>query len=99
VAPHCGVRLITAPGVPASRHAITLIRKEDFISSLRDALRYIACYHPPDFIPGSGIGGTAEMAVLMARESLLEPITLRELLGRGAGQAAWENCALDCSRR
>jgi len=29
---------------------MTIIRKEDFISSLRDALQYIACYHPPDFI-------------------------------------------------
>jgi fumarate hydratase class I len=29
---------------------MTMIRKEDFISSLRDALQYIACYHPPDFI-------------------------------------------------
>jgi fumarate hydratase class I len=29
---------------------MTIIRKEDFISSLCDALQYIACYHPPDFI-------------------------------------------------
>jgi fumarate hydratase class I len=29
---------------------MTVIRKEDFISSLRDALQYIACYHSPDFI-------------------------------------------------
>jgi fumarate hydratase class I len=29
---------------------MTTIHKEDFISSLRDALQYIACYHPPDFI-------------------------------------------------
>jgi len=29
---------------------MTIIHKEDFISSLADALQYIACYHPPDFI-------------------------------------------------
>jgi fumarate hydratase class I len=29
---------------------MTIINKEDFITSLRDALQYIACYHPPDFI-------------------------------------------------
>jgi fumarate hydratase class I len=29
---------------------MTIIHKEDFISSLREALQYIACYHPPDFI-------------------------------------------------
>ena len=29
---------------------MTIIHKEDFISSLSDALQYIACYHPPDFI-------------------------------------------------
>jgi len=29
---------------------MSTIRKVDFISSLRDALQYIACYHPPDFI-------------------------------------------------
>jgi len=29
---------------------MTTIEKEDFISSLADALQYIACYHPPDFI-------------------------------------------------
>ncbi len=29
---------------------MSIIHKEDFVSSLRDALQYIACYHPPDFI-------------------------------------------------
>jgi fumarate hydratase class I len=26
------------------------IHKQDFIDSIRDALQYISCYHPPDFI-------------------------------------------------
>lgn len=29
---------------------MTLIRQEDFISSIHDALQYIACYHAPDFL-------------------------------------------------
>jgi fumarate hydratase class I len=29
---------------------MSIIHQEDFVSSLRDALQYIACYHPPDFI-------------------------------------------------
>jgi len=37
----------------------------------------------PPGILGIGIGGTAEKAMLMAKESLLEPITIHELLARG----------------
>jgi fumarate hydratase class I len=29
---------------------MTLIRQEDFISSIHNALQYIACYHAPDFL-------------------------------------------------
>ncbi|RPH61809.1 MAG: fumarate hydratase, partial [Burkholderiales bacterium] len=37
---------------------------------------------PPGML-GIGIGGTAEKAVLMAKESLMEPIDMFDLLGRG----------------
>jgi len=37
---------------------------------------------PPGML-GLGIGGTAEKAVLMAKESLMEPIDMHELLARG----------------
>src|SRR3546814_20054454 len=29
---------------------MTLIRQEDFISSIHNALQYISCYHAPDFL-------------------------------------------------
>jgi len=37
---------------------------------------------PPGML-GLGVGGTAEKAVLMAKESLMEPIDMHELLARG----------------
>jgi fumarate hydratase class I len=38
----------------------------------------------PPGILGIGIGGTAEKAVLLAKEALLEPVTIHELHSRGA---------------
>ena len=29
---------------------MTVIRQEDFVQSIADALQYISYYHPPDFI-------------------------------------------------
>jgi fumarate hydratase, class I len=39
---------------------------------------------PPGML-GIGIGGTAEKAVLMAKESLMDPIDMQELIARGPG--------------
>ncbi len=39
---------------------------------------------PPGML-GIGIGGTAEKAMLMAKESLMEPIDIQELIARGPG--------------
>jgi len=41
----------------------------------------------PPGILGLGIGGTAEKAAVMAKEALMEPITLHELQARGASNA------------
>ena len=41
---------------------------------------------PPGML-GIGIGGTAEKAMLMAKESLMDPIDMQELIGRGANTA------------
>ena len=38
---------------------------------------------PPGVI-GIGVGGTAEKAVIMAKESLMDPINIQELIHRGA---------------
>ncbi len=37
----------------------------------------------PPSMPGIGIGGTAEKAMMMAKESLMDPIDMHELLRRG----------------
>lgn len=44
---------------------------------------------PPGML-GIGIGGTAEKAMLMAKESLMEPINIQELQERGASNRAEE---------
>jgi fumarate hydratase class I len=44
---------------------------------------------PPGML-GIGIGGTAEKAMLLAKQSLMEPIDIQELQQRGAGSRAEE---------
>jgi fumarate hydratase class I len=44
---------------------------------------------PPGML-GIGIGGTAEKAMLMAKEVLMEPIDMQELIARGPGTRAEE---------
>ncbi|GAB4181493.1 MAG: fumarate hydratase [Rhodocyclaceae bacterium] len=44
----------------------------------------------PPGILGLGIGGTAEKAMLMAKQALMEPIDIQELLARGARTRAEE---------
>src|ERR1700744_1522358 len=44
---------------------------------------------PPGML-GIGIGGTAEKAMLLAKESLMEPIDIQDLIARGASNRAEE---------
>ena len=44
----------------------------------------------PPGILGIGIGGTAEKAMLLAKEALMEPIDIQELMARGAKNTAEE---------
>lgn len=44
---------------------------------------------PPGML-GIGIGGTAEKAMLLAKEALLDPVDIQELQARGAGNRAEE---------
>lgn len=52
----------------------------------------------PPGILGIGIGGTAEKAVLMAKESLMEPINIHELIQRGPENSV-EELRLDIFQR
>ncbi len=52
---------------------------------------------PPGML-GIGIGGTAEKAMLLAKESLMEPIDMQELIARGPKTRS-RNCASSSTRR
>ena len=53
---------------------------------------------PPGII-GIGIGGTAEKAMLLAKEALMEPIDIQELIARGPKNRAEESAGRAVSRR
>ena len=53
---------------------------------------------PPGML-GIGIGGTAEKAMLMAKESLMETIDMFELKARVARRTRSRNCASSCATR
>ena len=56
---------------------------------------------PPGML-GIGIGGTAEKAVLMAKESLMDDIDMYELqakAARGEKLSRSRSCAWSCTRR
>jgi fumarate hydratase class I len=52
---------------------------------------------PPGML-GIGIGGTAEKAMVMAKESLMEPIDMHELIGRGPVTRS-RSCGSSCTTR
>ncbi len=53
---------------------------------------------PPGML-GIGIGGSAEKAMLLAKEALMEPIDMAELKARGPGNEAPRSCASSCTKR
>jgi fumarate hydratase class I len=52
---------------------------------------------PPGML-GIGVGGTAEKAMLLAKQSLMDDIDMFELLARGPPTSS-RNCASSCTRR
>ena len=53
---------------------------------------------PPGML-GIGIGGSAEKAMVMAKEALMEPIDMHELKARGAKQTCWRSCVSSYTTR
>ena len=53
----------------------------------------------PPGILGIGIGGTAEKAMLIAKEALMDPIDIQDLKARGAEQLAPKSCASNSTTR
>jgi fumarate hydratase class I len=52
---------------------------------------------PPGML-GIGIGGTAERAMLMAKQSLMDDIDMYELCS-AARKTSWKSCASSCTKR
>ena len=53
---------------------------------------------PPGML-GIGIGGTAEKAMLLAKEALMEPIDMHELQGARPAEPRSRNCASSSTTR
>jgi fumarate hydratase class I len=56
---------------------------------------------PPGML-GIGIGGTAEKAVLLAKESLMDDLDMYELQAKSRAAKSWirwKSCAWSCTRR
>ena len=78
------VRLAAKGGGSENKSKLAMLNPSDSIVDwvLKTVPTMGAGWCPPGML-GIGIGGTAEKAVLMAKESLMDPIDMGELLARG----------------
>ena len=78
------VRLAAKGGGSENKSKLVMLNPSDSVVDwvLKTVPTMGAGWCPPGML-GIGIGGTAEKAVLMAKESLMDPIDMGELLARG----------------
>ena len=78
------VRLAAKGGGSENKSKLAMLNPSDSVLDwvLKTVPTMGAGWCPPGML-GIGIGGTAEKAVLMAKESLMDPIDMTELLARG----------------
>ncbi|MBA3477509.1 MAG: fumarate hydratase [Lautropia sp.] len=78
------VRLAAKGGGSENKSKLVMLNPSDSVVDwvLKTVPTMGAGWCPPGML-GIGIGGTAEKAVLMAKESLMDPIDMSELLARG----------------
>jgi len=57
---------------------------DDIVSYILDLIPQMGAGWCPPGVLGIGVGGTAEKAVIMAKESLMDPINIQELIHRGS---------------
>ena len=57
---------------------------DDIVSYILDLIPQMGAGWCPPGVIGIGVGGTAEKAVIMAKESLMDPINIQELIHRGS---------------
>ena len=65
-------------------HLKMMSPSDDIVSYILDLIPQMGAGWCPPGVIGIGVGGTAEKAVIMAKESLMDPINIQELIHRGA---------------
>src|SRR5213595_2226931 len=82
------VKLAAKGGGSENKSKFTMLNPSDSIVDwvLKTVPTMGAGWCPPGML-GIGVGGTAEKAMMMAKESLMEPIDMHELLARGPRDA------------
>lgn len=85
------VQVAAKGGGSEAKARLAMLNPSDSIVDwvLQEVPKMGAGWCPPGMI-GIGIGGTAEKAVVMAKESLMAPIDIQELQARGASNRAEE---------
>lgn len=88
---HFSVTLAAKGGGSENKSKFTILNPSDSVADwvIEMLPKMGAGWCPPGML-GIGIGGTAEKAMLMAKESLMEPIDIHELKKRGPSNRAEE---------
>ena len=55
-------------------NSMTVIKQEDFIASVADALQYISYYHPVDYIKALGAAYAVEQSLCRLIKAGSEPV-------------------------
>jgi fumarate hydratase, class I len=85
------VRVAAKGGGSENKAKFTVLNPSDSIVEwVLDCLPRMGAGWCPPGILGLGIGGTAEKAMLLAKEALLEPVDIHDLQARGAANRAEE---------
>ncbi len=93
------VSLFAKGGGSENKARLAMLRPGDDIAQwVADTLPTLGAGWCPPGVLGIGIGGTAEQALLLAKEALLEPVDIHELKARGP-QTPLEALRLEIYRR
>ena len=93
------VGLSAKGGGSENKSRFTILNPSDsLVDWVLDTLPTMGAGWCPPGMLGIGIGGTAEKAMLLAKESLMEPVNIQELIERGA-QSASERLRLEIYNR
>jgi fumarate hydratase class I len=96
---HLEITVAAKGGGSENKSVFAMLNPSDSVADwvLEQVPHMGAGWCPPGML-GVGIGGSAEKAMLLAKQSLMEPINIAELLARGPGSKA-EELRLEIYRR